>query len=78
MTTTILGKRLAALEGARIMPPVRLSSEDLQEAARRYEASLYGPEEPDPRALAYWATTTVHQLAGDYDAMLKGAPAPWE
>jgi hypothetical protein len=78
MTTTILGKRLAALEGARIMPPARFSPEDLQEeAARRYEAALYEPEASDPRALAYWATTTVHQLAGDYDAMLKGAPAPW-
>jgi hypothetical protein len=78
MTTTVLGKRLAALEGARIMPPVRFSPEDLHAAARRYEASLYEPEEPDPRAKAYWATATVHQLAGDYDAMLKGAPAPWE
>lgn len=78
MTTTILGKRLTALEGARIMPPVRLSPENLQEAARRYEASLYKPEEPDPRAKAYWSTVTVHQLAGDYDVMLKGAPAPWE
>jgi hypothetical protein len=78
MTTTILGKRLTALEGARIMPPVRLSPENLQEAARRYEASLYKPEERDPRAKAYWSTATVHQLAGDYDAMLKGAPAPWE
>lgn len=78
MTTTILGKRLVALEAARIVPPVRFSPEDRQEAARRYEASLYEPEASDPRAVAYWATTTVHQLAGDCDAMLKGAPAPWE
>ncbi|MCJ2120085.1 hypothetical protein MKK65_26520 [Methylobacterium sp. J-001] len=78
MTTPILGKRLVALEAAHIKPPVRFSPEDLQEAVRRYEASLCAPEEPDPRAVAYWRTATVHQLGGDYDAMLKGAPAPWE
>lgn len=70
--------RLAALEAARTAAPVLLTPEETVEAARRYEASLHDPEEPDPRAKAYWATATVHQLASDYDAMLKGASAPWE
>ena len=70
--------RLAALEAARTAAPGLLTPEETVEAARRYEASLHDPEEPDPRARAYWTTTTLHQLASDYDAMLKGAPAPWE
>ncbi|TXN50124.1 hypothetical protein [Methylobacterium sp. WL2] len=78
MTATILGRRLAALEAARIMPLGRFNPEGREEAAQRYEAALEHPEEPNPRAVAYWSTTTVLQLAGDYDAMLKGAPAPWE
>ena len=78
MTLMTFSKRLAALESARIAGPIRLSPEEAQEAARRYEASLYAPEEPDPRAVAYWATVTARQISSDYDAMLKGAPAPWE
>lgn len=78
MTPTILDKRLAALEAARIAAPIRFTPEEVQEAARRYEASLDEPGEPDPPAVAYWATATLHQLASDYDAMLKGPPAPWE
>ncbi|XYD12618.1 hypothetical protein R1A27_34615 (plasmid) [Methylobacterium sp. NMS12] len=70
--------RLAALEAARTAAPDLLTPEETVEAARRYEASLSGPEEPDQRAQAYWATATVHQLAADYAAMLRGAPAPWE
>ena len=70
--------RLARLEAARTVGPVRLSSEEAQEAARRYEAALYEPDEADPRAVAYWATATPHQIAADYDAMLKGARAPWD
>ena len=75
--TPKLADRLARLEAASIAGPVRISSEEAQEAARRYEAALYAPKEVNPRAAAYWATATVHQLASDYDAMLKGAPAPW-
>ena len=78
MTPTILNKRLAALEATHVAAPVRLTPKERQAAAQRYEASLYKPEEPDPHAYAYWAVATVHQLASDYDAMLKGAPAPWE
>ena len=77
MTPVMLSKRLAALE-AGTAEPVRLSPEEAKEAAQRYEASLYAPEEPDPRAVAYWATVTARQISSDYDAMLKGAPAPWE
>lgn len=77
MTTPILIKRLAALETARAALPSPLTLEDRAEAAQRYEAAVHAPEEPDPRAVRYWATATVHQLAADYDAMLKGAPAPW-
>jgi len=76
--TPKLADRLARLEAARTAEPARLSPEAAQEAARRYEATLYAPKESDPRAVAYWAEATVHQLASDYDAMLKGAPAPWE
>lgn len=77
MTTPILSKRLVALEAIRTASPARLSPEERDEAARRYEATLDGPEEPDPRAVAYWSSVSVHQIAADYDAMLKGAPAPW-
>lgn len=77
MTPTILSKRLTAVEAARVAAPVRFMPEEVQEAARQYEASLDEPGDPDPRAAAYWATAAVHQLAADYDAMLKGAPAPW-
>jgi len=73
-----LRARLAALEAARTAAPVLFTPEETVEAARRYEASLHDREEPDPRAQAYWATATLHQLAADYDAMLKGASAPWE
>ena len=73
-----LSKRLAALEAIRTAPPARLTPEERQDAARRYEASLDEPGEPDRRAVAYWATATVQLLAGDYDAMCRGAPAPWE
>lgn len=78
MTPTTLSRRLAILESARTAGPIQLPPEEAQEAARRYEASLYAPEEPDPRAEAYWATVTARQISSDYDAMLKGAPAPWE
>jgi hypothetical protein len=70
--------RLARLEAARIAEPLRLLPEEVQEAAQWYEASLYKPEASDPRAVAYWATTSLHQLSADYTAMLNGAPAPWE
>ena len=78
MTPIMLSKRLAALEAARTAEPVWLSPEEAQEAAQRYEASLYAPEEPDPRASAYWATVTAREISSDYDAMLKGASAPWK
>ena len=78
MTRGVLERRLAALEAARAPASVRSTPEDLQEVVRRYETSLHDLEEPAPRAVAYWATVRVHQLAADYDAMLKGAPAPWE
>jgi hypothetical protein len=78
MTPITISKRLAALESARTAGPIQVSPEEAQEAARRYEAGLYAPEEPDPRAVAYWTTVTARQISSDYDAMLKGAPAPWE
>ncbi|SDO52373.1 hypothetical protein SAMN05216360_12547 [Methylobacterium phyllostachyos] len=76
--TPTLSKRLAALEATRTAAPVRLTPEETAEAAHQYEAYLSEPMDPDPRAAAYWATVTPHQIAADYDAMLKGAPAPWE
>jgi hypothetical protein len=77
MTPITLSKRLAVLEAARTAGPVQLSPEETQEAAQQYEASLYEPEASDPRAVAYWATVSLHRLAADYTAMLSGAPAPW-
>lgn len=78
MTTPILTKRLATLEAARASSPSPLTLEERAEAARRYEAAIHAPEESDPRAVGYWTAATVHQLAADYDVMLKGAQAPWE
>ena len=78
LITDALNKRLARLEAARAVAPTRFTPEEAAEAAQRYEASLHEPEESDPRAEAYWATATLHQISSDYDAMLKGAPAPWE
>ena len=75
--TSILGRRLVALEAALAVSPARLTPEERQDAARRYEATLNEPSERDPRAAAYWSTVSVHEIAADYDAMLKGAPAPW-
>lgn len=78
MNRVALDRRLAALEAARVAAPVRLAPEDRDEAARRYEATLHQDDPVSPEAEAYFATATLHQLASDYDAMLKGAPAPWE
>ncbi|MCJ2115026.1 hypothetical protein MKK65_00125 [Methylobacterium sp. J-001] len=76
MTPSLL-TRLAALETTRAAAPIRLTPEKGEEAARRYEATLHDDDPCSPEAEAYFATATVHQLASDYDAMLKGAPAPW-
>lgn len=73
----MLTKRLAALEAARAEMSVRLSPGERQEAARLYEATLYEPAQLNPRAVAYWSNVSAQQIAADYDAMLKGAQAPW-
>ncbi|MGE8128949.1 hypothetical protein ACQKQD_18410 [Methylobacterium sp. NPDC080182] len=73
-----LAERIARLEAARRTVPVRLTPEQTADAARRYEATLYEPGASDPRAMAYWATATLPELADDYAAMCRGAPAPWE
>ncbi|MCJ2058199.1 hypothetical protein MKL09_16770 [Methylobacterium sp. J-048] len=70
-------KRLAAWEADRAIVTSQPTPEEAAEAARQYAATLDEPEELDPRAVAYWATATLHQISSDYDAMLKGAPAPW-
>ena len=77
MNQLTLSKRLSALEVARATAPVRLAAEDAEAAAARYEASLCEPEEPDPQHAAYLAGRSLVEIAADYDAMLKGAPAPW-
>ncbi|MGU3661805.1 hypothetical protein [Methylobacterium fujisawaense] len=76
--TPTLSKRLAALEAARTAAPIRLTPEEREDAAQRYEATLYEDDPRSPEAQAYFSTATVHQVASDYDAMLRGAPAPWE
>lgn len=78
MNRGALDRRLAALEAARVAALVRLTPEELDEAPRRYEATLHEDDTKTPKAAAYFATASLHQLASDYDAMLKGAPAPWE
>ena len=78
MTPGILNKRLAALEAVRVAAPIQLTPEQREEAARRYEATLHADDPSSPEAEAYFATATLRQLASDYDAMLKAAPAPWE
>lgn len=78
MTPTILSKRLAALEAARIAAPVRFTPEEVQEAARRFEASLNEPGEPDPRRDAYLANRTLKEIAADWDESVRtGRYAPW-
>ena len=77
MNLLTLSKRLSALEVARATAPVRLAPEDAEAIAGCYEASLYEPEETDPRHEAYLASRSLVEIAADYDAMLKGAPAPW-
>lgn len=78
MNRGALDRRLVALEAARVAAPVRLTPEELDEATRWYEATLHEDDTKTPEAAAYFATASLHQLASDYDAMLKGAPAPWE
>lgn len=73
----MLGKRLWALEAARTEPVVHLSPTEREKAEDWYEMTLHAPEQADPLAVAYWATVALPQIAFDYDAMLKGAPAPW-
>lgn len=76
--TLCLSERIARLEAARRTAPVRLTPTQTADAARRYEATLRDPGEPDPRAVAYWATATLPEIAEGYAAMCRGAPAPWE
>ena len=78
MTSPVFDRRLAALETRRAAAPLRLTPEEAQVAARRYEASLSELEEPDPRRDTYFASRTLKEISSDYDAMLKGALAPWE
>ena len=54
MTPTTLSKRLAALEADRVAAPVRLTPEELEEAARRYEATLHEGLPSSPEAMAYF------------------------
>jgi O-succinylbenzoate synthase len=78
MTPTILSRRLAALEATRIASPVRFSPEEVQEAARRYEAFLDEPSDPDPRRDAYLANRTLKEIAADWDESVRtGRYAPW-
>lgn len=78
MNSGDLARRLARLEAARRTAPVRLTPAQTADAARRYEATLSEPGEPDPRAVAYWAAATLPELAEDYAAMCRSASAPWE
>lgn len=73
-----LSERISRLEATRRMAPVRLTPAQIADAAHRYEATLHDPGVPDPRAVAYWATATLPELAEDYAAMCRGASAPWE
>ncbi|TXN40685.1 hypothetical protein FV227_14100 [Methylobacterium sp. WL119] len=74
---TILKKRLAALEATREAMPRRYMLDEIEAARLRYEALLEEPCECTPQQAAYYATRTLKESAADYDAVLKGAPAPW-
>ncbi|MCJ2052793.1 hypothetical protein [Methylobacterium sp. J-070] len=77
--TPKLEDRLTRLEQTQQAAKVdRFTPEEAAEAARRYEAMLHEDDPSSTEAEAYFATATLHQLASDYDAMLKGAAAPWE
>jgi hypothetical protein len=76
--TLNLSKRLAALEANQPAVPLRSTPEEAAEAARRYEATLNEDDPTTPEAEAYFANVTLKQITADYDAILKGAAAPWE
>ncbi|MCJ2113242.1 hypothetical protein MKK64_18850 [Methylobacterium sp. E-025] len=77
MTPTILSKRLVALEATRDTMPRHYTPDEIEAARLRYVALLKEPYERTPQQAAYYATRTLKEIAADYDAMLKDAPAPW-
>lgn len=78
MNQTMLDKRLSALEARQTTTPIHHTAEERAALAQRYAESLAEPAEPDQRQAAYYANRTLKEIASDYDAMLNGAPAPWE
>ncbi|MCJ2105683.1 hypothetical protein MKK70_09920 [Methylobacterium sp. E-041] len=77
MTPTILSKRLAALEATGEIMLRHYTPDEIEAARLRYEALLGEPCERTPQQVAYYTTRTLKEIAADYDAMLRGAPAPW-
>ena len=77
MTPTILNKRLAALEAIRANTPRHYTPDEIEAARLRYEALLGEPCERTPQQATHYAPQTLKEIAADYDAMLRGAPAPW-
>ena len=65
MNNTALSRRLVALEIARATAQVRLATQEFEAASARYEASLYRPEEPDPRHDAYLTGQSFVEFAAD-------------
>ncbi|TNC06524.1 hypothetical protein FF100_34305 [Methylobacterium terricola] len=77
MTSPSLIRRLGRLEAGRPASAPVLSPSEREEVTREYADSLEDLEEMSEAERAYFAATTLHQLAADYDQILRGAPAPW-
>ncbi|SFV14568.1 hypothetical protein SAMN02799631_05907 [Methylobacterium sp. 174MFSha1.1] len=77
MTSPSLIRRLGQLEAGRPSSALVLSPAEREKAAERYAASLDEPEEVSEAQRAYFASRTLHQIAADYDQILRGGPAPW-
>ena len=77
MTPSPLSRRLATLEATRAITPISYTPEEREAATRRYAEMLEQPPPADPRRAAYFASVTLKQAAADWDATVRGAPAPW-
>lgn len=77
MIADSVDKRLAALEARQKQAAPDYSAAELGELAAAYAQQLDQSAPSDPRHEAYIASHTLEEIAADYAAMLRGAPASW-